>query len=209
MMDVLWPHGMPRFANLGDLLPPGQDSVRGAASALAKELDPSLSWDDIRWLRDRWPGKLIVKGLIHPDDAVRAVALGADGIVLSNHGGRQLDGSVSAMEVLPEVVDAVKGRLAIMLDGGFRRGSDIVKAMALGADAVLLGRATTWGLGAGGRAGVDRAIEILKTEVDRVIGLLGVGSIAELDARYIEWPRVAQRSASRPRQAAPVELELQ
>ncbi|MDR5738976.1 MULTISPECIES: alpha-hydroxy acid oxidase [unclassified Caballeronia] len=209
MMDVLWPHGMPRFANLGDLLPPGQDSVRGAASALAKELDPSLSWDDIRWLRDRWPGKLIVKGLIHPDDAARAVSLGADGIVLSNHGGRQLDGSVSAMEVLPEVVDAVKGRLAIMLDGGFRRGSDIVKAMALGADAVLLGRATTWGLGAGGRAGVDRAIEILKTEVDRVIGLLGVGSIAELDARYIEWSRIAPRSAARTRQDAPVELELQ
>jgi (S)-mandelate dehydrogenase len=189
MMDVLWPGGMPKFANLGDLLPPGQDSVRGAASALAKELDPSLSWEDIRWLRDRWPGRLIIKGLIHPEDAARAVSVGADGIVLSNHGGRQLDGSVAALEVLPEVVAEVNGRLAVMLDGGFRRGSDIVKAMALGADAVLLGRATTWGLAAGGRAGVDRAIEILKTEVDRVIGLLGCKSIAELDTRYLQWTR--------------------
>ncbi|VXB43319.1 (S)-mandelate dehydrogenase [Burkholderia sp. 8Y] len=189
MRDVLWPNGMPKFANLGDLLPPGQDSVRGAASALAKELDPSLSWDDIRWLRDRWPGRLIIKGLIHPEDAARAVSVGADGIVLSNHGGRQLDGSVAALEVLPEVVAEVNGRLAVLLDGGFRRGSDIVKAMGLGADAVLLGRATTWGLAAGGRAGVDRAIEILKTEVDRVIGLLGCKSIAELDTRYLQWTR--------------------
>ncbi|QSN64630.1 alpha-hydroxy acid oxidase [Caballeronia sp. M1242] len=189
MMDVLWPGGMPKFANLGDLLPPGQDSVRGAASALAKELDPSLSWNDIRWLRDRWPGRLIIKGLIHPEDAARAVSVGADGIVLSNHGGRQLDGSVAALEVLPEVVAEVNGRLAVMLDGGFRRGSDIVKAMALGADAVLLGRATTWGLAAGGRAGVDRAIDILKTEVDRVIGLLGCKSMAELDTRYLQWTR--------------------
>ncbi|WP_087045870.1 alpha-hydroxy acid oxidase [Caballeronia ptereochthonis] len=213
MMDVLWPKGMPRFANLGDLLPPGQDSVRGAASALAKELDPSLSWNDIRWLRDRWPGRLIVKGLLHPDDAAQAVSLGADGIVLSNHGGRQLDGAVSAMDVLPEVVDVAKGRLAIMLDGGFRRGTDIVKAIALGADAVLLGRATTWGLAAGGRAGVDRAIDILRTEVDRVIGLLGCGSVAALDARYLQrMPREvrpAPRDASRSAHETLLEAELQ
>lgn len=187
MKEVLWPNGMPRFANLGDLLPPGKDSVSGAASALAKELDPSLSWEDIRWLRDRWPRRLIIKGLLHPDDAKRAASLGADGIVLSNHGGRQLDGAVSAMDVLPDVVDAVKGRLAVMLDGGFRRGSDIVKAMALGADAVLVGRATTWGLAAGGRAGADRAVEILMTEIDRVIGLLGCSSIASLDHQSVQW----------------------
>jgi len=213
MMDVLWPRGMPKFANLGDLLPPGQDSVRGAASALAKELDPSLSWDDIRWLRDRWPGRLIIKGLMHPEDAVRAVSVGADGIVLSNHGGRQLDGSISAMEVLPEVVKEVNGRLAVMLDGGFRRGSDIVKAMALGADAVLLGRATSWGLAAGGRAGVDRAIEILKTEVDRVIGLLGCKSVAELDTRYLQVTRrIAHETHSRtvrPTHETANELQLQ
>ena len=187
MLEVLWPHGMPRFANLGDLLPPGKDSVSGAATALAKELDPSLSWEDLRWLRDRWPRRLIIKGLLHPEDARQAVAIGADGIVLSNHGGRQLDGAVSAMDVLPEVVEAVKGRLAIMLDGGFRRGSDIVKAMALGADAVLVGRATTWGLAAGGRAGADRAIEILMNEVDRVIGLLGCDNIAALGHEQVQW----------------------
>lgn len=188
MLDVLWPNGMPRFANLGDLLPPGKDSVSGAASALAKELDPSLSWEELRWLRERWPRRLIIKGLLHPDDALEAVALGADGIVLSNHGGRQLDGAVSAMDVLPDVVDAVKGRLTVMLDGGFRRGSDIVKAMALGADAVLVGRATTWGLAAAGRAGADRAIDILMSEVDRVIGLLGCASIAELGRHHLHWP---------------------
>jgi (S)-mandelate dehydrogenase len=188
MADVLWPHGTPRFANLGSLLPPGQDSVKGAASALARELDPSLSWDDVRWLRDLWTGKLIVKGLLSAEDAALAVAVGADGIVLSNHGGRQLDGAVSAMEVLPDVAARVGKRLAIMLDGGFRRGSDIVKAVALGADAVLIGRATTYGLAAGGESGALHAINLLKTEVDRVLGLLGCRSLSELDGRYVTWP---------------------
>jgi (S)-mandelate dehydrogenase len=199
MMDVLWPHGMPRFANLGDLLPPGKDSVSGAASALAKELDPSLSWEDLRWLRDRWPGRLIIKGLLHPEDALQAVAMGADGVVLSNHGGRQLDGAVSAMNVLPEVVQVVNGRLAILLDGGFRRGSDIVKALALGADAVLVGRATTWGLAAGGGPGVDRAIDILINEVDRVVGLLGCDSLAALGPQHVQR---APHALGHPREAA-------
>lgn len=188
IFDVLVPHGVPRFANLGDMLPPGQDSVQGAASAISKELDPSLNWSDIRWLRDIWPGKLIVKGVMCAEDAVTAVNTGADGIVLSNHGGRQLDGAVSSMEILPEVAAAVGGRLTVMLDGGFRRGSDIVKARALGADAVLLGRATTYGLAAGGEAGVAHAINLLKTEVDRVVGLLGCSDLSRLDAGYIRWP---------------------
>lgn len=188
IFDVLVPHGVPRFANLGDMLPPGQDSVQGAASAISKELDPSLNWVDIRWLRDIWPGKLIVKGVMCAEDAVTAAKTGADGIVLSNHGGRQLDGAVSSMEILPEVAAAVGGRLTVMLDGGFRRGSDIVKARALGADAVLLGRATTYGLAAGGEAGVAHAINLLKTEVDRVVGLLGCSNLSQLDAGYIRWP---------------------
>lgn len=188
IFDVLVPHGVPRFANLGDLLKPGQDSVRGAASAIADELDASLNWADIRWLRDLWPGKLIVKGVMTVEDAETAVACGADGIVLSNHGGRQLDGAISSMEILPEVAAAVGGRLTVMLDGGFRRGSDIVKARALGADAVLLGRATTYGLAAGGEAGVARAIDILKTEVDRVVGLLGCSDLSQLDTSYLRWP---------------------
>lgn len=186
IFDILYPKGFPHFANLGDLLPPGQTSVRGAASAtLGQALDPSLNWQDVQWLRGLWPGKLVLKGLMHPEDALRAIEVGADGIVLSNHGGRQLDGALSTLEVLPEVVNAVKGRLAVMLDGGFRRGSDIVKAVALGADAVLLGRATTYGLAAGGQAGAERALEILRTEVDRVLGLLGCNDIQQVDARYL------------------------
>jgi (S)-mandelate dehydrogenase len=188
IFDVLVPHGVPRFANLGDMLPPGQDSVQGAASAIAKELDPSLNWADIRWLRDLWPGKLIVKGVMCVEDAVTAAKSGADGIVLSNHGGRQLDGAISSMEILPEVAAAVGSQLTVMLDGGFRRGSDIVKARALGADAVLLGRATTYGLAAGGEAGVAHAINLLKTEVDRVVGLLGCSDLSQLDTSYIRWP---------------------
>ena len=188
IFDVLVPHGVPRFANLGDMLPPGQDSVQGAASAIAKELDPSLNWTDIRWLRDLWPGKLIVKGVMCVEDAVTAAKSGADGIVLSNHGGRQLDGAISSMEILPEVAAAVGSQLTVMLDGGFRRGSDIVKTRALGADAVLLGRATTYGLAAGGEAGVAHAINLLKTEVDRVVGLLGCSDLSQLDTSYIRWP---------------------
>jgi len=188
IVDVLVPHGVPRFANLGDMLPPGQDSVQGAASAISKELDPSLNWADIQWLRDIWPGKLIVKGVMCVEDAVTAVKTGADGIVLSNHGGRQLDGAISSMEILPEVAAAVGSQLTVMLDGGFRRGSDIVKARALGADAVLLGRATTYGLAAGGEAGVAHAINLLKTEVDRVVGLLGCSDLSQLDGGYIRWP---------------------
>ncbi|MGF6573406.1 (S)-mandelate dehydrogenase [Paraburkholderia sp. GAS333] len=191
MSNVLWPSGMPRFANLGDLLPPGQNSVKGASITLGQQLDPSLSWDDIRWLRDLWPNRLIVKGVLGAQDAVRAVEAGVDGIVLSNHGGRQLDGAVSAMDVLPDVVDQVRGRLSVMLDGGFRRGTDILKAVALGADAVLLGRATTYGLSAGGQPGAARALQILQTEVDRALGLLGCSDIAALDRSYLRWPTLS------------------
>jgi (S)-mandelate dehydrogenase len=162
---------------------------------LGQQLDPSLSWDDIRWLRDLWPNRLIVKGVLGAPDALRAVEAGVDAIVLSNHGGRQLDGAVSAMDVLPEVVDQVRGRLSVMLDGGFRRGSDILKAVALGADAVLLGRATTYGLSAGGQAGAARALQILQTEVDRALGLLGCSDIAALDRSYLRWPMLGSTLA--------------
>lgn len=184
--DILYPGGFPRFANLGDLLPHGQTKVSGAASSMiGQQLDPSLSWEDVEWLRNIWPNKLIIKGVMSAQDAARAVSIGADGVILSNHGGRQLDGALSTMDVLPEVVAEVKGRIAVMLDGGFRRGSDVVKALALGADAVLLGRATTYGLAAGRKAGVERAIEIMRTEIDRVLGLLGCCDAAELDQSFI------------------------
>jgi len=178
--DVLVPYGVPHFANLGDLLPPGQDSVKGAASALAAELDPSLNWDDIAWLRDLWKGKLIIKGVIHPGDVQIALRYGVDGVVLSNHGGRQLDGAVSAMETLPEVARLARGRMAVFLDGGFRRGSDIVKALLLGADGVLVGRAVLYGLAAGKGPGARHAIELLRSELDRTLGLLGCTRLDEL-----------------------------
>ncbi|WP_434141106.1 alpha-hydroxy-acid oxidizing protein (plasmid) [Pseudomonas luteola] len=187
--DVLVPRGVPRFKNLGDLLPPGRDSVKGAASALAAELDPSLNWQDIAWLRDMWKGRLIIKGIIHPADVELALQYGVDGIVLSNHGGRQLDGSVSAMETLPEVARIAKGKLEIFLDGGFRRGSDIVKALLLGADGVLIGRAGLYGLAAGKGPGACRAIDILRTEVERTLGLLGCSSLDELSADLIHDPK--------------------
>lgn len=187
LFDVVIPHGMPRLKNLGDLLPPGQDSAKGASAAMGKELDPSITWEDIRWLRGLWPRTLIVKGICTVEDALLAAECGADGIVLTNHGGRQLDGAISAMEILPEVAAKVGDKLTVMIDGGFRRGSDIVKAVLLGADAVLLGRATLYGLAAGGGAGATHAISILKTEVDRVLGLLGFPDITKMDPRCLRW----------------------
>lgn len=194
--DVLVPGGVPRFQNLGDLLPPGKDSVKGAASALAAELDPTLSWDDIAWLRDIWQGKLIVKGMIHPDDALLAMQYGVDGVVLSNHGGRQLDGAVSALETLPEVVRISQGRMEVFLDGGFRRGSDIAKALLLGASGVLIGRAGLYGLAAGKGPGAAHAIDILRAELDRTLGLLGCSSLEELTPDLIHashWRALAER----------------
>ena len=189
LFDVMVPKGVPKFANLEGLLEPGKDSVQGAASAIGQELDPSLSWQDIQWLRDLWPGKLIIKGIMCPQDAQRAVAVGADAIVLSNHGGRQLDGAASAFECLRDVCAAVKGAIPVMLDGGFRRGTDILKAIALGAHAVLLGRATTYGLAAGGQAGAAHAIALLACEVDRSLGLLGCADIKDLDASFVKTTR--------------------
>jgi (S)-mandelate dehydrogenase len=186
LFDVMIPHGTPRLSNVADLLPPGV-TARGASAALGANHNPTLTWEDVAWLRDVWPRTLIIKGLNSLADAQLAARYGADGVVLSNHGGRQLDGAISPMEILPEVAAALKGRLTIMLDGGFRRGSDIVKALLLGADAVLLGRAPLYGLGAGGGPGASRAIEILRAEVDRVMGLLGTDSIAGLDPGCLRW----------------------
>ena len=182
--DVLVPHGVPRFGNLDDVLPPGQNTARNAAAFLSRQMDPSLNWRDLDWLRDLWPGKLVVKGILAPDDACRAEACGADGIVLSNHGGRQLDGAVSAFEILSEVAAVLGPHVTLLIDGGFRRGADIVKALALGAHAVLLGRARLYGVAAGGQAGAAQALGILKAEVDRVLGLLGCSNIVGLVAVY-------------------------
>ena len=141
----------------------------------------NLDWDGIRQLRDRWPGKLVLKGVMHPEDAAQAAAVGADGIVVSNHGGRSLDGSMATMDALPEVVSAVGGRMSVLIDSGVRRGSDIVRALALGADGVLTGRAPLYGLAAGGQAGVERSIQILREEIATTMAMLGVTRVQDID----------------------------
>jgi L-lactate dehydrogenase (cytochrome) len=147
-----------------------------------------VAWDDLKWIRDAWRGPIVVKGVHIGDDARRAIDYGADAIVVSNHGGRQLDGVSATVRALPEVVDAANGRIEVLLDGGIRRGSDVVKALCLGARAVLVGRAYAYGLGAGGEAGVRRALDILKADVIRTMKLLGVSSVAALNGSFIEQP---------------------
>jgi L-lactate dehydrogenase (cytochrome) len=147
-----------------------------------------VTWEDLRWIRKVWTGPIVVKGIHIGEDARRAVGEGADAIVISNHGGRQLDGVRSTIQTLPEVVAAVGSRTEVLLDGGIRRGSDVVKALCLGARAVLVGRAYAYGLGAAGGAGVRRAMEILRADVVRTMKLLGCASVAELDRSYVDVP---------------------
>lgn len=144
------------------------------------QIDPSMSWDDVRRVRDRWPGKLIVKGILDPEDAVAAANAGADAIIVSNHGGRQLDGAISSIVALPAIADAVGGRTELHLDGGIQSGQDVFKAVALGAKGVYIGRSALYGLGAMGEAGVTRVLEILRRELDLTMGFCGVRSIAEI-----------------------------
>ena len=147
-----------------------------------------VTWADLQWIRKAWPGPVVVKGVLTGEDARRALDEGAAGIVVSNHGGRQLDGVSATLRALPEVVAAVNGRAEVLVDGGIRRGSDIAKAICLGARAVLIGRAYAYGLGAAGEAGVTRAIEILRADLQRALALLGVESIAELDRSLVDVP---------------------
>ncbi|MBV8876661.1 MAG: alpha-hydroxy-acid oxidizing protein [Gammaproteobacteria bacterium] len=184
LWEVLLRHGLPRFRNLEPFVPANLTPM-GASTVIPRLFDATIDWNDIGWIREHWPGKLLLKGVLSAADAERAAALGADGIVVSNHGGRQLDYCVAPIEVLPEIKAAAGGRLAVLIDGGFRRGTDVVKALALGAEAVLLGRATLYGLIAGGARGVDRALAILTSEIDRVLGQLGCNSIAELTPGHV------------------------
>jgi (S)-mandelate dehydrogenase len=177
---VLVRDGVPQLANLAPFLPPGTASAIGGSTVIPKLFSARLSWEDVAWLRRRWPRKLIIKGVLSVADAQRAAEHGCDGIVLTNHGGRQMDHCVSGLDVLPEIAQAVGERLTIILDGGIRRGTDVIKAVALGAHAVILGRAPLYGLAAGGEAGVRRALEILTTEIDRALGHLGCNSLSEL-----------------------------
>ena len=183
--SVMVRNGMPRFRNLESFLPPSAMTALGGSTVIPKLFDATLSWADISWIRQLWRGKLLIKGVLTAADAERAAGLGCDGIVITNHGGRQLDSCVAPMDVLPEIVSAVGGRLAVLLDSGVRRGTDIAKALALGAQAVMIGRPTLYGLAAGGEAGVERALSILTTEFDRVLGQLGCNQVADLKPEHV------------------------
>jgi 4-hydroxymandelate oxidase len=165
-------------AGLGELPQEALDS--GLAAYFATLLDPALSWNDIAWLRSITRLPLIIKGIVRADDAVRAVEHGADGIVVSNHGGRQLDTSPATIDVLPDIADAVAGRIEVLIDGGVRRGTDVVKALALGAKAVLVGRPILWGLSVNGEQGVKQVLEILRGELDLAMALCGCASLADI-----------------------------
>ena len=173
LSQVLLRGGVPRFRNLETFLPPGAVSAVGGSTIIPQMFAPTITWDDIAWVRDHWPRTLFIKGVLTVEDARRAARLGCDGIVLSNHGGRQLDYCVAPIEVLADVAAAVGDQLTILIDSGIRRGTDIAKALALGADAVMIGRATLYGLAAAGEAGARRALEMLTIELERVLGQLG------------------------------------
>jgi len=176
--------GLMKFSNV---VIPGKGPMPYADVATALE-QAMVSWHDLGWIREAWKGRIVIKGVHTGEDARRAMDLGADALVVSNHGGRQLDGVAPTLRVLPEVLASVGDRIEILLDGGIRRGSDIVKALCLGARAVLVGRAYAYGLGAAGGAGVARAIEILRTDLARTLKLLGCASLAELDRSFVDVP---------------------
>lgn len=171
---------LPRIT-FGNYVRPGKpENLKTLAGRMAQLLDPSMNWADIDEVRRHWRGPLVLKGVLHPDEAMEAVARGVDGIIVSNHGGRQLDGAVSSIEALPGVVAAVGGRIPVLLDGGVRRGADVVKALCLGAAACLLGRPALWGVAVAGQAGVAHVLELFRREIDRTMGLCGAARIAEL-----------------------------
>lgn len=177
--------GMPSLPNI--VIPgKGQMPLVDVAAALAES---TVTWNDLKWIREVWRGPIVVKGVLTGDDARRAIDEGAAAISVSNHGGRQLDCVPASLRALPEIVKAVNGQTEVLMDGGIRRGTEIVKALCLGARAVLCGRAYAYGLAAAGEAGVSRAIEILRTDLDRTLHLLGCPSVAELDRSYVNVPR--------------------
>jgi L-lactate dehydrogenase (cytochrome) len=172
------------FGNIAGHIKNTEDLNR-LAEWTASQFDTSLTWKDIDWIRSIWPGKLILKGILDVEDAELAAKTGAQAIVVSNHGGRQLDGAPSSIEVLPEIADAVGSQMEVMFDGGIRSGQDVMRALALGAKSCMLGRAYAYGLGAGGQPGVAKAIDIIARELNTTMGLCGVNTIADIDERVL------------------------
>ena len=163
----------------------GMENVNSLAQWTASQFDPALSWKDVEWVRSVWPGKLILKGILDVEDARIAAKTGASALVVSNHGGRQLDGALSSIAALPKVVEAVGDQIEVMFDGGIRSGQDVLRALARGARSCLIGRSYIYGLGAGGEAGVARAIDILAKELDVTMALCGVSNVSDIDDRVI------------------------
>jgi len=190
LFEVLLRNGVPRFRNIEAFLPPGKrDAIGGSLVTTELLRNAPISWEDVAWIRKNWPRKLVIKGVLSVADAERAADLDCDGIVLSNHGGRQLDSCVAPIDMLPAVAAKVGKRLTIIMDSGVRRGTDVIKALALGAHAVMVGRATLYGLAAGGEAGARRALGMLCEEIDRVLGQVGCRSIAELGPHLVRSAR--------------------
>jgi L-lactate dehydrogenase (cytochrome)/(S)-mandelate dehydrogenase len=177
--------GMPGYENYP---PEVRTTITARPMGRALKLNDALNWEDVRTLRKLWPRTLVLKGILRREDAELAAACGVDGVIVSNHGGRVVDGAVAPIEVLPAIVDAVGSRITVMVDSGFRRGTDVVKALALGARAVLIGRATLYGTAAAGEAGAARAIAILREEIDRTLALLGCASVGALTRDHVHPP---------------------
>jgi (S)-mandelate dehydrogenase len=177
--------GMPRYENYPETF---RQKITGNASAQPAMRTDSITWDDVRTLRDRWPGSFLVKGILRPEDAVRCSEVGADALIVSNHGGRNVDSAIAAIDVLDEIVRAVAGRIPVLFDSGVRRGSDIAKALALGAAAVLVGRPVLWGTAVAGARGAEHCLRLLQRELDITQALMGCPGIPDIDRDMLRWP---------------------
>jgi 4-hydroxymandelate oxidase len=173
------------FSHLKDLDIPQRQGESGLFAYFAEQLDSGVTWADLEWLRSLVPIPLAVKGILRPDDAVRAVEAGAEAIIVSNHGGRQLDGAIAAIDALSEIVAAIGNRAEVLMDGGIRRGTDILKALALGAKAILVGRPVLWGLAVAGETGVQHVIEILRDELSLAMALSGCAKLQDIDRSLV------------------------
>jgi len=182
---------LPTGLSVENLLPHGYGAVErperesGLAAYFASLIDPTLAWADIAWLRGLTRLPILLKGIVRADDAVRAVEVGAAGVVVSNHGGRQLDGSIATIDALPRIVSAVGGRIEVLMDGGIRRGTDVIKALALGATAVCVGRPVLWGLAVGGQAGVEHVLGVLREELERAMALCGTPTVGAIEGDLV------------------------